>query len=86
MPANKEIPKVFKINLGYGEPYEITVELNWRPQRCTLGEIYGHTTMSCPKFSKISNSSAPHRHEWRTKVVQDKSSQEVLETRTEITK
>ncbi|XP_028125786.1 uncharacterized protein LOC114322640 [Camellia sinensis] len=26
VPANKEIPKSFKINLGYGDPYEIQVE------------------------------------------------------------
>ncbi|CAL5358386.1 unnamed protein product [Camellia sinensis] len=33
VPANKEIPKSFKINLGYGDPYEIQVEVPWKPQR-----------------------------------------------------
>ncbi|GMP66456.1 hypothetical protein CsSME_00026814 [Camellia sinensis var. sinensis] len=29
--ATKEIPNSFKINLGYCEPYEIKVEVSWRP-------------------------------------------------------
>ncbi|XP_028074365.1 uncharacterized protein LOC114276754 [Camellia sinensis] len=31
LAANKEIPKSFKINLGYGDPYEIQVEVPWKP-------------------------------------------------------
>ncbi|CAL5375354.1 unnamed protein product [Camellia sinensis] len=34
VPANKEVPESFKINLGYGDPYGIQVEVPWKPQRC----------------------------------------------------
>ena len=29
--ADKVIPPSFKVNLGYGEPYEIQVEIPWKP-------------------------------------------------------
>ncbi|KAF7130177.1 hypothetical protein RHSIM_Rhsim10G0037700 [Rhododendron simsii] len=45
--AAKDIPKIFVVNLGYGEPYEIRVELPWKHQACLVSKIFGHTTNAC---------------------------------------
>ncbi|KAF7134775.1 hypothetical protein RHSIM_Rhsim08G0120800 [Rhododendron simsii] len=46
--AAKEIPKSFVVSiLGYGEPYEIRVEVPWKPQACNICKIFGHTTNAC---------------------------------------
>ncbi|KAL7189341.1 hypothetical protein ACSBR1_039059 [Camellia fascicularis] len=54
VPANKEIPKSFRINLGYGDPYEIQVE------------TFGHTTNLCPQKPKTLNPPSS-KQEWRVK-------------------
>ncbi|CAL5413034.1 unnamed protein product [Camellia sinensis] len=66
VPANKEIPKSFKINLGYGDPYEIQVEVPWKPQRCDGCKTFGHTTNLCPQKPKSLNPPS-FKHEWRVK-------------------
>ncbi|CAL5409866.1 unnamed protein product [Camellia sinensis] len=62
--ANKEIPKSFKINLGYGDLYEIQVEVPWKPQRCDGCKTFGHTTNLCPQKPKSLNPPS-FKHEWR---------------------
>ncbi|CAL5376465.1 unnamed protein product [Camellia sinensis] len=66
VPANKEIPKSFKINLGYGDPYEIQVEVPWKPQRCDGCKTFGHITNLCPQKPKSLNPPS-FKHEWRVK-------------------
>ncbi|CAL5443148.1 unnamed protein product [Camellia sinensis] len=66
VPANKEIPKSFKINLGYGDLYEIQVEVPWKPQRRDGCKTFGHTTNLCPQKPKSLNPSS-FKHEWRVK-------------------
>ncbi|CAL5332213.1 unnamed protein product [Camellia sinensis] len=66
VPANKEISKSFKINLGYGDPYEIQVEVPWKPQRCDGCKTFGHTTNLCPQKPKSLNPPS-FKHEWRVK-------------------
>ncbi|KAI8008509.1 Heavy metal-associated isoprenylated plant protein 46 [Camellia lanceoleosa] len=48
--ASKEIPNSFKINLGYCEPYEIKVEVSWRPwsQRHDVSMAIGEASNSLP--------------------------------------
>ncbi|KAI8005622.1 hypothetical protein LOK49_LG07G02805 [Camellia lanceoleosa] len=48
--ATKEIPNSFKINLGYCEPYEIKVEVSWRPwcQRHDGSMAIGEASNSLP--------------------------------------
>ncbi|CAL5361063.1 unnamed protein product [Camellia sinensis] len=64
--ANKEIPNSFKINLGYGDPYEIQVEVPWKPQRCDGCKTFGHTTNLCPQKPKTLNPPSS-KQEWRVK-------------------
>ncbi|GMQ06450.1 hypothetical protein CsSME_00051035 [Camellia sinensis var. sinensis] len=64
--ANKEIPKSFKINLGYGDPYVIQVEVPWKPQRCDGCKTFGRTTNLCPQKPKSLNPPS-FKHEWRVK-------------------
>ncbi|CAL5401263.1 unnamed protein product [Camellia sinensis] len=66
VPANKEIPKSFKINFGYGDPYEIQVEVPWKPQRCDGCKTFGHTTNLCPQKPKTLNPPSS-KQEWRVK-------------------
>lgn len=37
------------MNLGYWEPFGITIEITWTPQRCSSCETSGHTTKICHK-------------------------------------
>ncbi|KAI8552263.1 hypothetical protein RHMOL_Rhmol06G0253300 [Rhododendron molle] len=60
--AAKEIPKSFVVNLGYGEPYEIRVEVPWKPQACHVCKIFGHTTNDC-----IVKPLAPPSQVWKAK-------------------
>ncbi|CAL5343226.1 unnamed protein product [Camellia sinensis] len=64
VPANKEIPKSFKINLGYGDPYEIQVEVPQKPQRCDGCKT--HTTNLCPQKPKTL-SPLSFKQGWRVK-------------------
>ncbi|CAL5441871.1 unnamed protein product [Camellia sinensis] len=64
--ANKEIPESFKINLGYDDPYEIQVEVPWKPQRCDVYKTFGHTTNLCPQKPKTLNPPSS-KQEWRVK-------------------
>ncbi|CAL5400679.1 unnamed protein product [Camellia sinensis] len=66
VPANKEIPKSFKINLGYGDPYEIHVEVPWKPQRCDGCKTFGHATNLCPQKPKTLNPPSS-KQEWIVK-------------------
>ncbi|CAL5373089.1 unnamed protein product [Camellia sinensis] len=66
VPANKEVPESFKINLGYGDPYEIQVEVPWKPQRCDVCKTFGHTTNLCPQKPKTLNPPSS-KQEWRVK-------------------
>ncbi|CAL5339681.1 unnamed protein product [Camellia sinensis] len=66
VPANKEIPKSFKINIGYGDPYEIHVEVPWKPQRCDGCKTFGHATNLCPQKPKTLNPPSS-KQEWRVK-------------------
>ncbi|CAL5415645.1 unnamed protein product [Camellia sinensis] len=66
VPANKEILESFKINLGYGDPYEIQVEVPWKPQRCDVCKTFSHTTNLCPQKPKTLNPQS-FKQEWRVK-------------------
>ncbi|XP_028077170.1 uncharacterized protein LOC114279146 [Camellia sinensis] len=66
VPANKEIPESFKINLGYSDPYEIRVEVPWKPQRCDVCKTFGHTINLCPQKPKTLNPPS-FKQEWRVK-------------------
>ncbi|CAL5408781.1 unnamed protein product [Camellia sinensis] len=66
VPANKVILKSFKINFGYGDPYEIQVEIPWKPQRCDGCKTFGHTTNLGPQKPKSLNPPS-FKHEWRVK-------------------
>ncbi|KAI8526275.1 hypothetical protein RHMOL_Rhmol13G0296200 [Rhododendron molle] len=61
--AAKEIPKSFLVNLGYGEPYEIRVEVPWKPQACNTCKIFCHTTNACTIQPQ-----APPSQVWKAKV------------------
>ncbi|KAI8544134.1 hypothetical protein RHMOL_Rhmol08G0272100 [Rhododendron molle] len=60
--AAKEIPKSFVVNLGYGEPYEIRVEVPWKPQACHICKIFGHSTSAC-----VVKPQAPPSQVWQAK-------------------
>ncbi|KAF5939754.1 hypothetical protein HYC85_024013 [Camellia sinensis] len=52
--------------LGYGDPYEIQVEVPWKPQRCDICKTFGHTTNLCPQKPKTLNPPSS-KQEWRVK-------------------
>ena len=63
--GNWDVPKSSKINLGYGEPYEITVEVSWMSKKsyeCT----FGHSSQLCPLKPKPQNATLQEQ-EWRVK-------------------
>ncbi|KAI8555709.1 hypothetical protein RHMOL_Rhmol05G0195800 [Rhododendron molle] len=76
--AAKEIPKSFVVNLGYGEPYEIRVEVPWKPQACHICKIFGHTTNACGVKPQ-----APPSQVWKAK---ETVGQEVPVVKEQITK
>ncbi|KAI8543997.1 hypothetical protein RHMOL_Rhmol08G0261100 [Rhododendron molle] len=76
--AAKEIPKSFVVNLGYGEPYEIRVEVPWKPQACHICKIFGHTTNACGVKPQ-----APPSQVWKAKEM---VGQEVLVVKDRIAK
>ena len=62
--ANSVIPLSFKINLGYGEPYEIRVKIPWKPKSCSKCNIFGHSTSQCPlsPCTQVKMPKAPRRN------------------------
>ena len=70
--ATKVIPSSFVINLGYGEPCEIRVELPWKPETCEECKIFGHTRKSCPNRPKNqvpwNKQECPSKQVWKAKV------------------
>ncbi|KAI8574874.1 hypothetical protein RHMOL_Rhmol01G0387200 [Rhododendron molle] len=59
-----EFPKSYVVNLGYGEPYEIRVEVPWKPQACHICKIFGHTTNAC-----VVKPQAPPSQVWKAKEI-----------------
>lgn len=66
VPSNIEIPKSFKTNLGYCDPYEIRVEAPQKPLKCDVCKAFGHTTNLCPHKPKTLNPPS-YKQEWRVK-------------------
>ncbi|KAI8571753.1 hypothetical protein RHMOL_Rhmol01G0143300 [Rhododendron molle] len=76
--ATKEIPESFVVDLGYGKPFEIRVEVPWKPQACKVCKTFGHTTNACPK-PRV----PPPSLEWKVK---EKVGEEVLVNQEQIAK
>jgi len=74
--AAKEIPKSFVVNLGYGEPYEIRVEVPWKPQACNVCKIFGHSTSSCTIKPIVSPSQVWKAKESVGQIVQEQGTKE----------
>ena len=69
--VNNVISASFKVNLGYGDPYKIRVEVPWKPQACTNCKIFEHSTNNCPlkpittvKTSKEVGKKPVEKHVW----------------------
>ncbi|XP_058228269.1 uncharacterized protein LOC131336438 [Rhododendron vialii] len=51
--AAKEILKSFVVSLGYGEPYEIRVEVPWTPQACNICKKFAILLMLAQSSPKL---------------------------------
>ena len=49
MDASKDIAQKVKLDLGYENPSKIRVEIPWKPTKCKICKVFGHTSFSCAK-------------------------------------
>lgn len=61
MPATSDFPLSFEALTEHNDMLEVRIEYSWKPRRCSVCKIFGHTTSNC-NLNTINTSSHTHRN------------------------